>query len=864
MMSAKNKNKNKQKRFDVKKCLKNRYFYGSVSVFFVLVFCLLGARATEAGPTAPTSVSAWTDATKAVSLVNNGWNEHNNSPSAYFEWSGGVGVSSYYVYFGSNSLATPSIDGTQTTNTYASENIANPVSGSNYYLIIQSEDSVGNLSNPATLFTYKFDNVQPSPVAYIMPSPSGWSDTDPYSFSWPSSSDPTSGIAGYEYERSNGTDNWAFTTDLSVSNLDHYQAGVNYFNVRAEDNAGNFSPTTTADYYYSGSVASPSNLQVDLSESQGQTLNLFNFNWAAPDGTTPEGYYYSVNATPSLQNSTYTTAQSTGFLPLATQTGLNTFYVVCKDQYGNIGWSNYAQLSFSINTVAPMAPTNLSVTDSSNRDTGQYSLTIMWVPPTTISPDFYGYVVERSTDGVNYTTRATLDKSNTGYLDTGLTNATDYYYEIESIDDVGNVSPPSAPVNFTPTGKYTSAPTITTAPSVVVKATTATISWDTNRSSNSIVQYGTSNNYGAENSESTTYNFNHSVTLNGLTPGALYHYRVASIDNYYDYSEDSAFSGDLTFTTLAAPAISNVSASSIGLSSALISWKTTTAATSDIVYGTTTNYGQTYTDPSDSQTTNHTVLLNNLTDATTYHYKVGGSDVDGNDLLSDDYTFTTLTYPKLSDLLVSHINGSRPSATQITLNSNVPTSVLVTFTGNGGENVSQYTLSTSHQLSLTGLMDNTAYTVSAVGRDAYGNQTTAISTIFTTPYDTTPPLITGITVVSSVVGYDNNASAQAIVSWSTDKPGTSQVDYGSGVAGDIYTAQTSEDTTMTVAHVVIISGLKTSAPYHFRVVSADSDGNVGMSGDNTVLTQQASLSVLQLVINTLQTSLGWIFTSIKL
>ena len=181
-------------------------------------------------PTAPTNASAWTDTSKSVSLASNAWNGHNSSPSIYFEWSGAAdpipygqvyasGVSNYYIYFGSNSNATPSVSGTETINATAdiSENLSNPVSGTNYYLIIQTVDAAGNLSTPATLFVYKFDNTQPTSVAYVMPNPSGWSDADPFSFSWPTAYDTISGILGYQYERANGTDNWTFTTNLSVS-----------------------------------------------------------------------------------------------------------------------------------------------------------------------------------------------------------------------------------------------------------------------------------------------------------------------------------------------------------------------------------------------------------------------------------------------------------------------------------------------------------------------------------------------------------------------------------------------------------------------------------------------------------------------
>jgi hypothetical protein len=210
-------------------------------------------------------------------------------------------------------------------------------------------------------------------------------------------------------------------------------------------------------------------------------------------------------------------------------------------------------------------------------------------------------------------------------------------------------------------------------------------------------------------------------------------------------------------------------------------------------------------------------------------------------------------------MTITHVAGSRPSAIQVNFNSNVPTSVLVTFTGKDGSSQSEYTLDTAHQLTFTGLADNTGYSVSAVGRDAYGNESAPDTVSYTTPVDTTPPLITGISVETSVLGYGADAKAQVVVSWTTDKMSTSQVEYSSGISGDTYSAKTQEDDSLTETHVVVISGLKTSNPYHFAVISKDVDGNIAYSGDNRLLTEQASDSILDLVIKALESSLGWMF-----
>jgi len=72
----------------------------------------------------------------------------------------------------------------------------------------------------------------------------------------------------------------------------------------------------------------------------------------------------------------------------------------------------------------------------------------------------------------------------------------------------------------------------------------ATITWNTNRPADSQVEYGVSTTYGNVVSLKTL-DTNHQLTLFGLSPETLYHYRVKSRDEAGNLST----SGDLTFTT---------------------------------------------------------------------------------------------------------------------------------------------------------------------------------------------------------------------------------------------------------------------------------------------------------------------------
>lgn len=95
-----------------------------------------------------------------------------------------------------------------------------------------------------------------------------------------------------------------------------------------------------------------------------------------------------------------------------------------------------------------------------------------------------------------------------------------------------------------PSPSDTTAPTISSVSVNNVTTTSATITWTTNESSSTQVQYGTTTIYGS--SVNGTANVtSHSVNLTGLTAGTTYHYRVVSADT----AGNSASSGNAMFTS---------------------------------------------------------------------------------------------------------------------------------------------------------------------------------------------------------------------------------------------------------------------------------------------------------------------------
>jgi len=76
-------------------------------------------------------------------------------------------------------------------------------------------------------------------------------------------------------------------------------------------------------------------------------------------------------------------------------------------------------------------------------------------------------------------------------------------------------------------------------------------------------------------------------------------------------------------------------------------------------------------------------------------------------------------------------------------------------------------------------------------------------------------------------------SSGATITWTTDQPSTSQVDYGTTTA---YSNSTAVDSNSVTSHSETLSGLVASTLYHYRVHSTNASGNETISGDLTFTT----------------------------
>ncbi|MGA7678490.1 MAG: fibronectin type III domain-containing protein [Dehalococcoidia bacterium] len=93
------------------------------------------------------------------------------------------------------------------------------------------------------------------------------------------------------------------------------------------------------------------------------------------------------------------------------------------------------------------------------------------------------------------------------------------------------------------------------------------------------------------------------------------------------------------------------------------------------------------------------------------------------------------------------------------------------------------------------------------------------------PTDTTPPVIKNVSASSET-------ETGAVITWATNEPGSSQIEYGKTTEYGL-TATSDE---LATAHSITLSGLEPNTDYHYRVKSKDKAGNEASSTDYSFAT----------------------------
>lgn len=190
--------------------------------------------------------------------------------------------------------------------------------------------------------------------------------------------------------------------------------------------------------------------------------------------------------------------------------------------------------SVSTQPTAPAAPSALTAAAASTT-----AINLGWSDG---SSNETGFMIERSTDGANFSAVASVSANEVSFADAGLTPSTTYYYRVHAFNSVGDSANTTVASAITQTAPP-AAPSALAASSIAKTQVVLTWTDGSSNETNFKVQRSTDNKnfstVGTLGANATTF------TNTGLRGGKTYYYRVYA----YNGAGNSAYSNTLAVTT---------------------------------------------------------------------------------------------------------------------------------------------------------------------------------------------------------------------------------------------------------------------------------------------------------------------------
>jgi hypothetical protein len=615
------------------------------------------------------------------------------------------------------------------------------------------------------------------------------------------------------------------------------------------------SPTVTAQ-----ADSRVSRISVIASDDSLIEYNLSNSASLVTDGVNASsGLWITTNATSTNTSSSWTL--------VVNSSSLNTVYYSIRDALGNI---------VSGSASAPAAPASTTIADVSDTTASVYKELVSWtVYTSTSSAPFSKYEIYRATSS-EASAFSLLDSvtnvSQNYYSDTNLNASTTYYYKVSIVTTNGDYSDYGSTVSDQPDGLSGAAaegPTISNVQAAEVQASWARMTWDTDRVSDSKVEYSTATSSPLYSLSTSTVTLvvSHDVYVGGLEPNTTYSFRVVSKD--VNNKESTAVGTN--FTTLGGPIISGVTTESVTDHTAAITWNTNKDSNSTVIYSTilqnlrdgtsTLQAGNSGMVGSPFQ---HRVTLSGLNTQTTYYYYVQSTDASSN--ISKDknggdyYTFTTARdtkAPTISNITVAAVTKNAAVVTwqtdelansQMTYDTRSASS---SGLPHSNTTVLDDTLTANHAVTISGLTASTVYYFKVLSTDAASNSTTSDENNLETSdsetviinvtgggapappantiiKDTQAPTISKVTV-SDILPFS------AKITFDTDEKSLGFVSFGEGTSY----GRTLGEPEYRINHVINLVNLKLGTTYHFQVKASDQSGNFTTAPDENFTTKFA-------------------------
>lgn len=306
---------------------------------------------------------------------------------------------------------------------------------------------------------------------------------------------------------------------------------------------------------------------------------------------------------------------------------------------------------------------------------------------------------------------------------TGLKASAAYQYQVKSSNNSGSTA-----VSKTKTFTTKPAPVISDALVSDITLNSAVISWKTNISSTSSIDYGLSAEYGMSASgNAKDFTTSHEIKLKNLKSGVTYNFKVKGNDD----NDNLIISDNYSFKTYALPLISDYKIEDVKDTSAVVKWTSNIDIDSLVIYD-NMKTGESRTQGDTKLAQNHNLKLENLDFGTDYIIKIEGRDIFGNTAKGPEVKIKTLL-----DVIAPSITSVRTYTTMMSVKDKTQivavwktdeqsTSQVLLFSVANAANpvyssVFDSNLTTNHTVVITDLRTDTSYRLRIESKDKAGN-----------------------------------------------------------------------------------------------------------------------------------------------
>lgn len=728
--------------------------------------------------------------------------------SAIVNWETDEDASSKVVYGTSTGIYEYLATDASTTKQH-SISLSSLTASTTYYYKVVSTDDNDNTATSTSEYSFTTEGINISNIEVGDITETGVTIT------WDTSEDSSSqveystnsNLSGSSFESAGGD-----TQNHSVSLTGLTRSVVYYYRVISE--LDGFTARSPIYYFSSGDITAPNISSVSAIDIN---INSAVVTWTTNEPADSYVEWGAISGSYGLgsnTNASLTTTHSLSVTGLTTDT-LYYYHVVSADANSNSTTSP----EYSFRT------SKLKLTNILASSIGSTTSVITWETDEAATSQVEYTANSDFSDTTLVPSSPTNSSTTHSILLSGLDDGTVYYYKAKSGTESSQI------YSFTTTD--VSPPSIPNPPSVsTLTDTTATIFWETDELSNSILYYDTDS--GSSYAFSTTTNTLttlHFIKLINLSPSTTYYFVAESRDG----SNQAASTSEYSFTTLGeqyseeemqakddeiaslesevasledqvteaneeessgggviiidktdknAPKITEVKIARVGDVFADITWKTDENSNSMVGFGLTTDYNYSEFDLNSliNLSTNHSVNLKRLIPNTTYHFSAISTDSWGNLSSSPDYTFKTLKEGEAAE--ENPLLNENKEETEDTL-SKIQEMV--------------------DDLLSTGKTDAESI------RDAIKKSGE-------------PPLISGDGPILSELD-----SKSVIVSWKTNRRSNSIISYYQSDLGPDHALQIGNFSSLVTDHAVKLDGLIPGTTYSFTAQSVDALGNIGSS-----------------------------------